>query len=158
MISREKAFKLNNLLKALKNIKNTKFAYAITKNTRLIDTELEIMKEIAQSGVPEKLQEFESKRIDLIEKYAEKNEDGTFKTVNGNYDVQGDNLVAFQTEYDTLTKEYVDTLAENEANNAKVDGMLKEDIDLTLIKVKFENLPDDLSAEELDALEPIIED
>lgn len=158
MISREKAFKLNNLLKTLKNIKNTKFAYAITKNTRLIDAELEIMKEIAQSGVPEKLQEFESKRIALIEKYAEKNEDGTFKTVNGNYDVQGDNLVAFQAEYDTLTKEYADTLAENEANNAKVNGMLKEEIDLALIKVKFENLPDDLSAEEIDALEPIIED
>ena len=158
MISREKAFKLNNLLKALKNIKNTKFAYAITKNTRLIDAELEIMKEIAQSGVPEKLQEFESKRIGLIEKYAEKNEDGTFKTINGNYDVQGDNLVAFQTDYDTLTKEYADTLAENEANNAKVDGMLKEEIDLALIKVKVDNLPNDLSAEELDALEPIIED
>ena len=158
MISREKAFKLNDLLKALKNIKNTKFAYAITKNTRLIDAELEIMKEIAQSGVPEKLQEFESKRKELIEKYAEKNEDGTFKTVNGNYDVQGDNLVAFQTDYDALTKEYADTLAENEANNAKVDGMLKEEIDLALIKVKVDNLPDDLSAEELDALEPIIED
>ena len=72
--------------------------------------------------------------------------------------MQGDNLVAFQTDYDALTKEYADTLAENEANNAKVDGMLKEEIDLALIKVKVDNLPDDLSAEELDALEPIIED
>lgn len=155
-ITRENAFRLNNVLKSLKDIKSTKFAYMVCKNTRVIDAEFEIFKELADKGVPESFKDFEKEKIDIIQKFASKDENGNFKSLNNNYVFEGENEKLLHEEFNELSVKYAETLSQNELNNIKVAEIAKEEIEVNLLKIKFEELPDDLNAEQFDALEPII--
>ena len=155
-ITREKLFKLNNLLKAFKNVKSTKFAYIVVRNTKIIDEEVEVVKGLITLPPEHKSNEFETKRIELVKKWANKDEKGELVVVDGHYDVSEESLEGFNKDFAELTTEYAEALAEVEANNTKLQELLKEEIDVELRTIKEENLPDDLSAEELDVLETII--
>lgn len=155
-IQREKLFKLNNLLKALKNVKSTKFAYIVVKNTKIIDDEVEIVKGLVKLPDDHKSNEFEAKRMELVKKWAKKDENGNLVVVGNNYDVTDEALEGFNNDFNVLTSEYADALAEVEANNTKLQDLLAEEIEIELKTIKEENLPDNLSAEEFDVLEAII--
>jgi hypothetical protein len=155
-IQREKLFKFNNLLKALKNVKSTKFAYIVVKNTKIIDDELEIVKGLVKLPDDHKSVEFETKRMELVKKWAKKDENGNLVVVGNNYDVTDEALEGFNADFNALTIEYADALAEVEANNTKLQDLLVEEVDVDLKTIKEENLPDNLSAEELDVLDVIV--
>ena len=155
-IKREKLFKLNNLLKALKNVKSTKFAYIVVRNTKIIDDEVEVVKGLVKLPDDHKSNEFETKRIELVKKWAKKDEKGELIVISGHYDISEESLEGFNKDFNELTVEYTDALAEVEATNDKLRELLDEEIEIEIKTIKEENLPDNLSAEELDVLEVIV--
>jgi hypothetical protein len=94
--------------------------------------------------------------MELVKKWAKKDEIGELVVVDNHYDVTGEALEGFNNDFNALTAEYAGALAEVEANNTKLQDLLAEEIEIELKTITFDNLPSELTAEELDVLEAII--
>jgi hypothetical protein len=103
-------------------------SYAISKNMKTMEEDIEII---------------EKKRMELIETYCTKNDDGTAKTENGTYDL-GENKVKFITEYE----EYLNS--NTELNVRKVG--------FTELEKTESDRYDVFTAEEIKAIDFMLED
>ena len=68
-------YKLKQALESLGNIEGVTFAYAIVKNLKLLEKEIEILEEVRKPS-EEYLEEFQPKVDELVKKYSKKDEDG----------------------------------------------------------------------------------
>ena len=158
-ISREKLFSLGELFKAFKTNKNKKFQYMVLKNEKTIENELNIFKEMVKFDREAEKLEFENKRMTLIEKYCNKNEDGTLKTKeNRMYDIDDETIPLFNADFDVIVAEFKDMLDALDANNAKAIELAKEEIEVDLYKIGFDDLPEDVDKEELEYLMLVVKD
>ena len=111
---------LSQTIQSCFNFKGIKFAYAIAKNAKLIQREVEPLVDTIKS---------------LQEQYAEKDADGKAVIVDNQYKMA--DLEKFSTEYQIL---------------------MNIDVDITLHKVKQEDLPADISAAQILPIMEMIED
>lgn len=126
-------------------LNNVKTSYGIAKNIKLIADEVNATEKIRNKIT----EEFENKRIEICEKFAEKDEEGNAKIVNNNY--IGIPNEMFNKEMDTFKAEY----------QPKIDELiefLKEDVELDLYKMKLECFPNTLKPIDIAVLMPIIEE
>ena len=162
--TRDKIIGLNGVLKKMADVKDTKFAYMVMKNTLTIDAEIEILKKMVEipADVQEKLNEFETKRMEFVKQYANKDDKGELIIVNNNYDVTEENLALFNVEFDKLTEEYKEFLTAKTDNDVKIAELLAEEIDIELRSISKDKLdfiidfddgcPKDLTAKQLDLI------
>jgi len=135
-----------NGIQALANKKaNIQFSYGLKKNEKLLNHELEIIRESLPKE-PEGYHDHLKKVQEIVD------------SVNANKNIQSDYK---QAEFEKLQKAYhlenealVEEIETYEKSMEEINNM---DYSGKLHKIKFENLPNDLSKVELDNIEFIVE-
>jgi hypothetical protein len=127
---------------------SSKVGYAVGKNMRMLDREIEHLYTDARRR-PEKWAEYEGLEIELIKQYAVGQQDGQ--------PIFGENTPAFNKALGELQEKYKETLMADMPMQLEWEKFMNEKSTLELVKIKEENIPDDATAEQIYALEPIIE-
>ena len=153
-MKRQDLFALQNTLNGMTDIKNTKLSYAILKNLKKIDAELEIIKELQGKKV-EGYEDFENARIALCIEQADKDDNGEAIIENNAYKVT--DLEAFQKELDKLEDEHREAVDAKQKQQKEFVELLNEECDLDFHKVKETDLPDDLTVAQLVGIEALID-
>jgi len=136
--------------------KGVKFAYAVAKNKKLLKDEIDAIEEAKKV---DKYTEFEIKWNQLKLEYCDKDKTGNPKIeswrifFNGLSKKKADE---YKNKWEELEKEYEWAIKEFQEKEKEVQDILKEEIKIELHKVKEEDLPEDLSASELEGIFEII--
>lgn len=137
MIKKE-LYALYSSLQALQGAGGARFAYAISKNKKFIQEELELVeKSLVQS---DEYKAYEAKRIELCKKHSHKDENGEAKMTNNTFDII--DRKKFDKELKVLQDEYKDTLEEHLKKVEEYNKLLDMDTEITFFKIKLEILPD----------------
>jgi len=148
-VERIKLFGLLNAIESVKTIKDVKFAYALVKNKKRIKEEIELLKEATK--VSDKLQEYEKKRIMLCKQYCEK-DDNKKPIIKNNSYCGLDNNKNFNEEIKKLREEYKEELDNREKQIEDYNKLLEEKVEIDFYKISLKNIPQDISAEQLEPL------
>jgi hypothetical protein len=155
-VKRGELFNLAGVFASVRNLScGGKLGYAIAKNKRAIGKEWEATQKVLEFS--EKYKEYDDKRIKLCEKFADKDEKGKPILKNNNF-IGLENNKEFKEELDKLKEEYKEAVAEQKEKKDTYNNMLDEEIDFDLHKVKFDELPKDITAGQTEDLFLIIED
>lgn len=141
-------------LEAVKDLKGIKFAYARAKNKKLIQDELQLFGETLKAS--EKFSEFEDKRVELCKKYCKKDEKGKPLTKNDSYVGLEDNT-EFQQELVNLKEVHKDIVTERQNQVDEYNKMLSEETKLDFHKILLEDVPADITGQQLELIMPIIQ-
>lgn len=156
----ELAETLSAYVNELKLLKGAKFGYSIIKNIDLISKEAKTIQDVQL--INEDFKKFEQARIDLCEKYANKDEKGKAKRIyksknNYEYDLDKNNS-DFVNEYTQLQNNYSEAIKIQEDNFKEYHSFLNEDNSIELIKFSFDIVPEDISIELLSVIKVFIAD
>lgn len=144
-------------LKELINIKNdienffdieekisTKLAYSLNKNKRIVNDEIETLKEKFEDGV-EELEEYRKEIHSKLEKCGAKKE----MTAQGNtqlVDIDKVDVNEYEKEVEKLDKKYEKELAKQEEVNKKNNKMANEKVaSPDFFKIEFDAFPDEIN-------------
>jgi hypothetical protein len=149
-------FRLREGLNDVSNLKGVKFAYVVLKNKKIVEEEIETLQKSVEMSL--QFQEFERKRIGLCEQFSEKNKDGSPIIIINAYSIP--DRETFESEVSQLKNKYLECVLEREKQLREYDKLLNEESDVInrLSKININNVPDDISATQLDAIKEIIED
>lgn len=137
MIKKE-LYPLYSALQALSSAGGARFAYAISKNKKLIQEELELVeKSLVQS---DKYKEYEQKRVELCTKHANKDKDGNPMMLENVFSIA--DMEQFSKELKELQSGYTAELEEHLKKVEEYNKLLEMDTEITFFKIKLEILPD----------------
>jgi hypothetical protein len=159
-ITRQQIVDLYSLLKKeYANVKSTKFAYGIAKNLKNIQDEIDFLNEMNKA--PEDFIKYEIKRQDLCVQMAKKDDEGKIlkkKLPNGKeaYDIEDQEK--FDKSILELQEEFKDAIEEKKQKEIDMHNFLKEKVSVSIYKMSIDEFPEDLNAETMIILEPIIKD
>ncbi len=151
---------LYNTLHSVGNLKGVRFAYAVSKNIHKIKPHIESLQDSVKPS--EEFQKYDKERLELAEKHAKKNKDGQPNKITDldnntqSYDIE--NEEKFQKELKKLQSKYKDALEEREKQIEKYKELLQEEADVELYKIKVEDLPEDITPQQMTNLFMIIDD
>lgn len=154
-LKRVKLFKLLQGINVALLLPGAKFAYALVKNKKKIQSELDILKEIAKST--EEPEDFRKKRIDLCEQFCEKDDKKKSIIKNNSYcGLEGNKK--FNKEVEKLKLEYKTVLDKREKAVGEYDKLLQEEVEVDLHKIILKDIPEDITGQQLEAIQEIIEE
>lgn len=143
-----------NGLPIVGNLEGFKLAYAVAKNKRALEAERKLLQEANKPSA--KYQEYEIKRIQLCQKLAEKDDTGQPKIKNGSFvGVKGN--PEFEKGMKELDEEFKEALEKNKKMNEENAKMLSEEIEFEMYMVKSDQLPKNITVQQLDILMPMVE-
>lgn len=160
-ITREKLLQVWGVLSQLSQEKTTaKGAYGIAKNKKLLEAEIKSMEEARENlkYPKEKLEEFDTKRIALCKELADKEEDGSPKLDKNMFVFSPDNKAIFEEKFSVIREEYKDVLEERNKVDTEYRTFLSEETELTVHEIKIADMPDGVSAAQIEVLGDIIVD
>lgn len=143
---------LNNALHSVGDLKGPRFAYVIARNLSIIKDEIHALQQATK--IDDAFMEFEKDRVALAEKYAVRDENGSPKRyVDGGLErfVIGDQ-VAFDKELEDLKIKHKDALDSRVEQDKAFSAMLEDKVEFFLYELKKEDLPADISAQQMTAL------
>ena len=143
-------------LNGVSEIKGVKFAFAILKNRKKLETQIEEDKSIFEEILKpsDGFREFETKRVDLCVLYSEKDQDGNPITENEQYKII--EMEKFNAELTLLSDTHQEDIENRYKQVADYNSLMEEDITIDFVKVNFEDLPTDVSEKQLRGLEFMI--
>lgn len=159
-ITREKLIQAYGILTQLSQVKTTaKGAYGLIKNKKLVEVEVKNIED-AQKNLkyPNDLEEFHSKRIALCNEFADKDEEGKVKTEGSSFIISPESRVLFDAKFAELVSEYKETLDTQQKVDNDFRVFLAEEIEFTVYSIKIDDMPDDISAAQLEVLGDIVVD
>ena len=135
-----------------KAVNRVKFAYAVAKNKRLVQAEVEDLK----SGLkPSKeYEKFEEDRIALCVKHSEENAEGKPIFIDNHYRIKDQK--AFDKAFKSLKKKYEKAIDMREESFDNYNKILKEETKLELHLIDYENIPDDITPDQIGNIFEII--
>lgn len=139
-------------LEAVKELKGVKFAYAVLKNMKMISEEIKLFEEVIKPS-PE-YERYEFSRIALCESHSEKKEDGTPVIVGDKYKIVDE--LSFNAELEVLKNDYGVFITERLKQIDEYNKMLNEIINIDFVKINFGDIPENVSAKELESIEFMI--
>jgi hypothetical protein len=144
-------------LESVGKLKGVRFQYAVIKNKKLVEDELEIINKTIEYTPA--YSEYESKRVAICEKYVDRTDSGDMIIENNNY-VITTNKELFEKEFDALKTEYATTIADRTNQIKEYEKLLIEESSISekLIKVSATILPDDMTGEQMEAIFEMITD
>lgn len=153
---------LVNLFNAIDEIRSkgipatAKFNYAMLKNYNIIKNQVVSLNELIQ--FTPKLLEFERERLNLVNKYAKRDENNKiiFRD-NSNKAIIAEPLV-FEREVAELREMYSVEIDQYNAQQKQVEDLMKEESNITLHKINIKDIPDGLTLEQLEFLEIMIDE
>lgn len=131
LIKLSKLQSLGNFITAYLNNTDVpvKFAYAMAKNQDKIDREL---KPIAAAS--KALSDFMKKKVDLCNKYADKDEKGKPMVVNNTY-VGVDTSIEFRKQFDVLQEEYAAPLKD-------MEDLMESEVEIEFHMIPLKDFPE----------------
>lgn len=142
-----------NLTK-LGKLSGVKFAYAVAKNIAILKPELEALQKSLEAA-PE-YTEFEKARIALAESMAKKDENGKPVSEDGKFVMEDDE--AFEKAFTALKEEHKDALEARKVQIEEQNELLKTESTIVLHKVKLEDVPREITVEQMQSIAEIVED
>lgn len=154
-MKRQDLYNLLNGFEAVKDLKGVKFAYAIAKNKKLVLAELEILKDVLKDS--DNFIEYDKKRIELCEKYCTKDDKGKPVIKNRKYDGLTKNE-EFTKKLDELGEKFKEVIDEKKKRAEEYKNLLDEEVEFEFYKIKLENVPEDITAAQIESVDAILED
>lgn len=140
------------------HLTGVKFAYAIAKNHRLVDTEIGILNDTIKPS--EKFLEYDKKRADICEASAEKDENGKPKIQikDGSQEYVIADKEGFDNEINLLQEKYKDEIENRKKQAEEYKKLLEEESEIKLHLINKELIPDDISVSAMELIMPIIDE
>lgn len=143
-------------LNSLGDLKGVHFSYAVTRNINRLKQEIETLDKVME--VKDDYKEFDTARLALLEEHSKKGEDGKpllIEDAGGQrYDVQD----TFAAAFEALKEEHKEAIEAREAQIAEYNELLTTDTPIDLFKVKLSLVPEEITAAQMFAIEPIIQE
>lgn len=159
-MKRNELISLLDNLEKVKNLTGVKFNYILDKNKKLIQQEIEDMQKQAEPN--EKFQDYEKKRLELLTKFAEKEKDGSpkFEQSGGmvRFDIPEKEMKKFQEEMNKLIDEFKPEITARDKQLIEYDKFLQEKIDLKFHLLKLEDISNDITGEQFEAISVFVEE
>jgi len=154
---KKELFILFQNLEKLNDLEGIKFAYAISKNKKMLKDEIESLQEIIKPS--KEIEEYERKRINLCEKYAEKDKNNKPIIEDNRYKFINDDKDKFEKDIKILMDENKELLEKQNKKNEEYLKLLEEDIEINLYKINKSDIPEKITPRQLDyIIDLIIED
>jgi len=131
-----------------------KFAYAISRNTDMFGSVIKAIKKVLDPS--KEYIEYDKKRFELAQKYADLDKDGK-PVINSNSYVVRINRDKFDKEIEILTKEYKTAIDNQKKLSDNMPQFLETEEEVSYYKIKSEWVPLTLNAQQLRALLPLID-
>lgn len=155
MLKNKDILSLNQALNTVGNLSGVRFSYAVAKNKKLIETEIEALNVALKAS--EKYTEFDTKRVELCKRLADKDEKGVAKMDNNSFVIIA-NKEEFDKELEALRTEYKEEIDAREAQIKKFNEMMEEESSFVPHKIKLADLPANITAKQTTDLFEIIEE
>ncbi len=149
----EKLYDVAKGIELVSSLKGVKFAYAIAKNRNAIKAEIAVLQETIKFS--EKFTEYDKKRIELCENYADKNDKGKAVMTNNEYVIT--DKIKFNKEIKTLQKEYSQPIKEREAQVKEFSALLQKESVFKPYMIAYEDVPADITAEAMNKIIELVE-
>ena len=153
-IKNRNLFQLRNALQVVGRHQGVKFAYAVAKNLKMINAEIELLVDTIKPS--DKWAEYDNKRVLLCIKYAEQ-KDGKPRFENNNYIIK--DKKKFEKELDELRNEYKVEIDKQDKKLKEYNTVLleqKTDIELHLIPM--DDIPKEILAVEMGGIFDLIKE
>jgi hypothetical protein len=139
-------------------VKSKKLIYTLIKNGKVLEPEVEAIQKAFESD-SEEHGEFQTKLRDVYFKYGEVDpETGNLKTEGNGFILKDEKeKPAVEKEIKKLEKKYKDAIEAREKEIEDYKKFLEEETEVNLLKIKFDDLPEEISAEIMYILDTIIE-
>ena len=158
--TRENLVQIWHVFNSLANEKTTaKGAYGIAKNKRIAEAEIKSIEDAQKNQKePEGIAKFEKARIELCQELADKDEETGAPIMNGSNFAMSENAEEFATRFAELREEYKEALDERDKLSKEFEDFIKEEVEIDFHAIKVDDLPDSMTAMQLEALGDIIVD
>lgn len=144
-------FTLISVFDQIKNVaSNPKFAYAIAKNRKLVQSEVDVIKEAIAPD--EKVKEYDQKRIAMCRDYCQMDANGQPVIAEQNFVIDPEKQEDFNKAIEELREEYTEALDAHRVKLEQADQLLQEEVDLDFHKVLIDNFPDGLNQQQYELL------
>ena len=159
-ITRKNAIELNNILSNFDGTYNKTFSMYLVLNSKKLTTLMAEVQDIQTSSQPkQELLELQQKEVDLLNEYVEKGEDGKPIILGqNNYKLKAETVEEYNEKKKQLLDDNKDVIDEFETLKDNVASLLDEEIELDLISIPFECVPDEIDVKKLEILSVIIKD
>jgi len=159
-MKRFELFTLLDSLNKLDNLTGVKFNYVIDKNRTQIEKEVEDMRKLNEPSA--EFQAYDKVRLQLLQKYSEKNEKGEPKFTQANgmvrFDIPDSNMKKFQAELDKATKEAEKAIAERDKQVFEYDKFLQEESKLVFETLTIEEIDNQINGEQYKIIKHFVAD
>ena len=159
-MKRFELFTLLDSLDKLDNLTGVKFNYAIDKNREMIQKEVESMKKLNEPST--EFQIYDKIRLQLLQKFADKDESGNpkFAQINNmvRFDIPEKNMKKFQVELDKSTKEYETAIKDRDKQVFEYDKFLQEEVKLNFETFTPKDLDNKINGEQYKIVKHFIVD
>ena len=135
------------------NIKGAKFSYALVKNKKKIDKELEIIQETINMETSKEEIELNDARIKLLEKHSHKDEEWKAKLKidpimkRQVYDVK--DIKKYNEAYKELEKKHSKAVELMKKRKEDIDKLLEEKVEIDFHLIKEDAIPEDITPQQL---------
>ncbi len=143
---------LYHSLLQFKEVKHTKLAYIVQKNMKRMKPHVDLISELTQ--VPDGYVDFENARNTLCDKHCVKDADGKPVIVDNKFQIADRKI--FDEEFEKLKLEYQSELDNYKNNIMMSNDALQEIVDLDILTICIDALPDNLSMNEVSVLDIFI--
>jgi hypothetical protein len=145
---------LAQTLNQVSDLKGKDFAYGVFKNKSLIEQEIKIFEQLRKAPHPD-FQNYENERNIVCINYSKKDDNGNPIITNNAYQIEDMN--GFNADMAELQIKYKEVLDDMTAARKEYEDFLEKESTIQLIKVKIENVPNDVTANLLSQLQFMIE-
>ena len=144
-------YTLEVALEKVKDLKGIKFSLCVVKNKKLIKNELEDLQKV-KPVTPQQYIEYETKRIELCREYALLDDDGKPTIQNDNYIIDQSRIESFKKAVEKMSKPYKEIIEKYSKEAEDFNKILEEDVILNLYKIDEDELPSEITAEQLEII------
>lgn len=151
-VTREEIISIWNVLYKLKDLKTKALSFYTKRNMDLIEKEIEAITTLQQSAEQsEEYKKFIKDRINLCEKFCDKNDDGSSVIVENRY-IFSTNPDKVEKQFKKLTDKYFDVISEHDQTVNNLVMLLKEEIEIEIVKIPFNLFPNDINYSEIELI------
>lgn len=147
---------LGNLYQGLLSVESltgAKFSYAVARNIKLLEPEMESLKKAG--SMSKDFADYEMKRIEIAEKYAYK-DDGKARIKDDKYEIE--DKKSFEAELAALQKDNEKVIADRKHQLTEFKELLDSEIEIELFTIPAEYVPDSINTKQMADILPIIKE
>jgi len=141
-----------NLWKTIEKLENVKmttdFVWFLTKNKVAVKSEIKALDEAQKPSAI--FLEYENKRVETAQRLSDKDITGNPRIQNGQYVIY-EHKEEFEIEMKSLKQKFKDAIAEREKQLEEYTKLLERDIELNLVTIDFDKLPNTIDVETMEA-------